>query len=360
MSDEEVVEPKKPKKRGVRGFARKNVVVKDNAVSGFYTESLKKCFNKLSEVQQAVIQNEELDADIEDDLLARCKRSEPLQTCTISDEEDSCKDASDSSRNSPEANANTNTVTSPSPPPPPSPPQGALRKKRTRASKQKKKLLNAINDFTQSSSDAQELLISQELEMPEPEVCLLVEDEVTVRLDLRGNIHRYTVSQDEPFSHIVSRIAKAEGVLEKQVMLVLNDKTVRHDDTPTSVSLQVADIIGCHIVESCDDSLNTSHEVPSDDHIELVLQSKSSKHREVVQVHRGKPLSRMMEEYASRVGKDQSCLQFMFDGDEIAPEETPDMLDMEDGDILDVIEGQRAGIKASKTNFLYGDVITLM
>ena len=45
-----------------------------------------------------------------------------------------------------------------------------------------------------------------------------------------------------------------------------------------------------------------------------------------------------MTDYARRMKKDESCLQFIFDGETVRRGETAAMLDMEDGDILDVNE----------------------
>ena len=44
-----------------------------------------------------------------------------------------------------------------------------------------------------------------------------------------------------------------------------------------------------------------------------------------------------MEEYSHRVGLSMSSLQFSFDGEIVSPLETPDNLEMEDGECLDAI-----------------------
>ena len=51
-----------------------------------------------------------------------------------------------------------------------------------------------------------------------------------------------------------------------------------------------------------------------------------------------KPISGIIKEYAKKVKKDQKYLQFIFDGEELDPEQTPEMFDMEDGDVIDVKE----------------------
>ncbi|XP_053376540.1 NFATC2-interacting protein-like [Mercenaria mercenaria] len=347
-NEDETAHAPKPKS-GVRGFARrrkKTEAVKEHPVqSGFYSGCVTKCFNQirahtLSEEMKHALEDE---GDVEDDLLLRCSKKKDLPPIpssdallVISDDEEKTENCPNLG-NSSEENVNMNTIKSPSPPPPP-PPQ-AQGRKRTRATKQKKNLMNAVDNYTKSLSAAEkELKASQQIQ--EPEVCVINDDDVvTVRVDHRGSVCRFTIKPDDPMSIIISQIAKKESVEEKCVMLVHKDKTLKPTDSPYTADLQIADIIECHITSSLEDSLNESSCEQDDPNIiELVVQSQGSKHRELVKAHINKPVSTIISEYAKRVKKDAACLQFVFDGEELAPEQTPKMLEMEEGDILDVKE----------------------
>lgn len=50
--------------------------------------------------------------------------------------------------------------------------------------------------------------------------------------------------QAEPFGKIISQLAEQEGVTEDKIMLSLSDINILGYDTPISVQLNVADIIG--------------------------------------------------------------------------------------------------------------------
>lgn len=50
--------------------------------------------------------------------------------------------------------------------------------------------------------------------------------------------------QAEPFGRVISLLAKQEGVTEDKIMLSLSDINILGYDTPVSIHLSVADIIG--------------------------------------------------------------------------------------------------------------------
>lgn len=56
-------------------------------------------------------------------------------------------------------------------------------------------------------------------------------------------------SQVEPFGNIISQLAEQEGVTEDKIMLSLSDLNILSYDTPRSIKLNIADIIGelCHL-----------------------------------------------------------------------------------------------------------------
>lgn len=52
------------------------------------------------------------------------------------------------------------------------------------------------------------------------------------------------LSQSEPFGKIILQLAEQEGVTEDTILLTLKDINILGYDTPISVQLDVADIIG--------------------------------------------------------------------------------------------------------------------
>lgn len=55
------------------------------------------------------------------------------------------------------------------------------------------------------------------------------------------------------------------------------------------------------------------------------------------------PLQKVIDAYCSRMNVEADSVRFLYDGDRIKGENTPEMMHMEDGDILDVVLQQTGG-----------------
>ncbi|KAL4894003.1 ubiquitin-related domain-containing protein [Aspergillus ambiguus] len=60
-------------------------------------------------------------------------------------------------------------------------------------------------------------------------------------------------------------------------------------------------------------------------------------------IKRSTQLSKLMNAFCERQGKQMSTVRFLFDGTRVRPEDTPDTLDMQDGDTLEVHQEQIGG-----------------
>lgn len=52
------------------------------------------------------------------------------------------------------------------------------------------------------------------------------------------------IFQYESFQKIFQHFAEMEGVSEKQILILRNNKAIRSSDTPASLDLKVIDILG--------------------------------------------------------------------------------------------------------------------
>jgi len=85
-------------------------------------------------------------------------------------------------------------------------------------------------------------------------------------------------------------------------------------------------------------------EVEGGDSVHLNLKVKSQDGNEVYfKVKKTTQLGKLMNAYCSRVGKDMSTVRFLFDGERIQNEATPEQLDMEDEDEIDAMVEQHGG-----------------
>jgi len=60
-------------------------------------------------------------------------------------------------------------------------------------------------------------------------------------------------------------------------------------------------------------------------------------------IKRSTKLEKLMNAFCDRQGKQLSTVRFLFDGQRVRPEDSPDSLDMADGDTLEVHQEQIGG-----------------
>lgn len=60
-------------------------------------------------------------------------------------------------------------------------------------------------------------------------------------------------------------------------------------------------------------------------------------------VKRTTKLKKLMDAYCARVGKEPGSVRFLFDGERIQPDATPEQLEMEDEDEIDAMVEQTGG-----------------
>ncbi|KAJ5180662.1 Ubiquitin-like protein SMT3 [Penicillium capsulatum] len=60
-------------------------------------------------------------------------------------------------------------------------------------------------------------------------------------------------------------------------------------------------------------------------------------------IKRSTPLKKLMDAFCDRQGKQQATVRFLFDGTRVRPDDTPDALEMADGDTLEVHQEQIGG-----------------
>ncbi|KAJ5728787.1 Ubiquitin-like protein SMT3 [Penicillium malachiteum] len=60
-------------------------------------------------------------------------------------------------------------------------------------------------------------------------------------------------------------------------------------------------------------------------------------------IKRSTQLKKLMDAFCDRQGKQQATVRFLFDGTRVRPDDTPETLDMADGDTLEVHQEQIGG-----------------
>ncbi|TFK98096.1 small ubiquitin-related modifier [Pterulicium gracile] len=91
-------------------------------------------------------------------------------------------------------------------------------------------------------------------------------------------------------------------------------------------------------------SPGTQPEVKQEDNAPINIKVVTSSGEEVFfKIKRNTKLSKLQGAYANKVGKDVQSIRFLYDGDRITDDDTPNSLAMDDNDTIDVMVEQVGG-----------------
>ncbi|KAK6192737.1 hypothetical protein SNE40_004160 [Patella caerulea] len=178
---------------------------------------------------------------------------------------------------------------------------------------------------------------------------VIEKSDILVKILHRGKVYRFHMKKSDPFYKIQNYLADEIDVISTEIMLLLGDRTISANDTPNTIKLHLTDIIDCHIHTSnsqgsvSDDKLETDY--VGRNGITLCVQSNSRNSKVNITVDKMEPLRNLMEKYAADRKIDVSSLMFRFDDEVLNPSDTPDDLDMDNGDCIDAIETEVVVIK---------------
>jgi len=165
-----------------------------------------------------------------------------------------------------------------------------------------------------------------------------VNREMKIKVKCHGIVQRYRIRQNDPFAHVINSIAKAEDTTGDRVMLYLGEKSIKQKDTPLTIRCSIADIFECVIVsEKQNDSATIDDDKEDKENkINIKIQTKESHSKEDFYVCKMSPLEEVVKQYCKKKGIKFEGVKIYFDGEELNLQDTPEGLDMENGDIIDL------------------------
>ncbi|XYA01316.1 SUMO protein smt3 [Meyerozyma guilliermondii] len=89
------------------------------------------------------------------------------------------------------------------------------------------------------------------------------------------------------------------------------------------------------------DSEQPKEEKPDNTHINLKVSDGSAEI--FFKIKRTTPMRRLMEAFCKRQGKSMDTIRFLIDGARVGPDNTPDSLELEDGDVIEAHREQVGG-----------------
>ncbi|CAN6980296.1 unnamed protein product [Brassica oleracea var. botrytis] len=92
---------------------------------------------------------------------------------------------------------------------------------------------------------------------------------------------------------------------------------------------------------------------PRDQETHIILKVKSEDDEVFFKIQKITQLKKLMYVYCNRRGLKLDAFAFLFDGKRIRGNETPDELDMKDGDKIDAFRSMGGGLRANQRQWSY-------
>lgn len=163
-----------------------------------------------------------------------------------------------------------------------------------------------------------------------------VNAEINLRVRWGPEYLRLPIKSMQKFSHIYQVLAERFNVGVGQILLSLNDKIINPEVYPKELGLKVADIIegGIQSKEYSKGAESSENSDPGS--IRLKVQNADKKGHVHIYINRYDKMQVLMEKYAKEKKVDVRTLNFHFDGEKLDPRDTPDNLDLDGDECIDV------------------------
>ncbi|KAJ4445629.1 hypothetical protein ANN_12311 [Periplaneta americana] len=144
--------------------------------------------------------------------------------------------------------------------------------------------------------------------------------------------------QYQKMAHLFEHYSELEGVPQNQILLMLNDVQIYPHDTPDSLKLTVASVVEGGVMSYVDTKTTSNTEEPalSEDEIELKFQRKGCKEPFALRIRKTNKMRVLMLKCAEHLEVPIEKLKFSFDGESLNANDTPEDLDLEGGECIDL------------------------
>ncbi|CAL7950875.1 unnamed protein product [Xylocopa violacea] len=205
-------------------------------------------------------------------------------------------------------------------------------------------------DTSESDSDVEIVSVEEKQNPVEDDIiivekkvdenCHISEDEtyeINIKVLWRSkDVHRLNISKSENFQKVFEYFANLEQVSIDEILLTKKDKTIRKNDTPTSINLSVIDILEGGIIKKGSTTLQKNTNKENDENVCVIKIQTTNKKNLIISVKRDENFKALLERCAQELNTEESKIKLYFDGEVVAITDTPDSLEIEDEACFDL------------------------
>ncbi|GAB0095616.1 hypothetical protein DMENIID0001_110140 [Sergentomyia squamirostris] len=158
--------------------------------------------------------------------------------------------------------------------------------------------------------------------------------EITIKLKWKGKIERIQYRHLQPFREFIQMLSERENTDPNKVVLTMNETIISPTDTPSSIGYTSIDFISGRVVLK-NLTVNTKKEKTSE--IELKFQSDRWKRPLALKVQKESNVENLLQMCAETLKCSTNEIRLIFDGEFLHASMTLHDLELEGGEILDVV-----------------------
>jgi hypothetical protein len=183
-------------------------------------------------------------------------------------------------------------------------------------------------------------------EQPEPKeqstpkpgpLCIKIKNQQKVEMDFR-------IKLTTKFSKVFDNYCTRREIDRRSVRFFLDNIRIQEDDTAERLEMEDGDEIQCHLEQLGGDGTTAPEGEPEPKPEQLNVKVVDQDGNDLYfKIKKHTALKKVMDAYCERQGKTRGLVRFLFEGHRIQDNDTPDSLELEDNDMIQVFLEQQGG-----------------
>lgn len=159
--------------------------------------------------------------------------------------------------------------------------------------------------------------------------------EMSILIRWNGKYEKFTHRRHQKFEDIMKCLAEREKVDIKNICLDFEEKFLESDETPHSIDYKAGKFICGRVLALDNSKIQKAKKDPN--LINIKIQSQSFKKPLSMKIMKNEPMKIVIIKLAEELKCKPEKIHFKFDGDKITGDQTPEDIEMEGGEILDLV-----------------------
>ncbi|KAE9372509.1 ubiquitin-like protein [Stipitochalara longipes BDJ] len=167
------------------------------------------------------------------------------------------------------------------------------------------------------------------------QLCIKIKNQQEVEVDFR-------IKSTTKFSKVFENYCSRQQIDRHSVRFFLDNTRIQDDDTAERLEMEDGDEIQCHLEQLGGDGTPAAEGEPKPEQLNVKVVDQDGNDL-YFKIKKHTALKKVMDAYCERQGKTRGLVRFLFEGHRIQDNDTPESLELEDNDMIQVFLEQQGG-----------------